>query len=130
MDARGHITRGRAPKGTRSLPSRNPAGWGGKDPVRNPITQHEHPQVAMKRGRWNREEGERRKHNNNNNNNELRAYTGLPLLIVRSGQPAVQAWAPEYTGMRHVQAAARARRRATRHGIRHEPCSMRLLSPT
>ena len=48
VDARGHITRGRAPKGTRSLPSRNPAGWGGKDPVRNPITQHEHPQVAMK----------------------------------------------------------------------------------
>ena len=37
--------------------------------------------------------------NNNNNNNELRAYTGPPLLIVRSGQPAVQAWAPEYTGM-------------------------------
>ena len=30
---------------------------------------------------------------------ELRAYTGPPLLIVRSGQPAVQAWAPEYTGM-------------------------------
>ena len=59
VDARGHITRGRAPKGTRSLPSRNPAGWGGKDPVRNPITQHEHPQVAMKRVRWNREEGER-----------------------------------------------------------------------
>ena len=61
---------------------------------------------------------------------ELRAYTGPPLLIVRSGQPAVQAWAPEYTGMRHVQAAARARRRATRHGIRHELCNMQPHQPT
>ena len=39
---------------------------------------------------------------NNSNNNEVQAH----ILIVPLGQPAVQAWALGYTGMRHVRAAA------------------------
>ena len=53
VDARGHSTQGRAPRGTRSLSLTHPCGMGREargNPVRIPTTQHEHPQVAMKGG--------------------------------------------------------------------------------